>query len=541
MQVFSFVLTFASLWLLVAGDGRSVRARLQQAKERRAEQYLKHARREQHTPAPVLATRASSPFLNSKSQKFAVNGSGLPDIPFDIGESYAGLLPISASANESRQLFFWFFPSPNDAVTDEITIWLQGGPGASSLLGLLVENGPFVWQPGTGDQPVKNTYAWNNLTNMVWIDQPVGTGFSQGTPNISNDYELADQFKGFWKNFVDTFNIKGYKIYITGESYGGYYVPYIGNGFLEANDTDYFNLKGISIIDPIIGDEVLQFEGVAMQYLDYWSHVFGLNASTMATISATNNKCGYAAYLDKYFQFPPPKGPFPGMFGAQDQNFTESCDVQSQIVAAVTELNPCFNEDHIFDTCPVLYSPLGPLNVNYQPPGPPVYFDRLDVQRAIHAPLIGANWSLATPFNVYVGPSEPFENAEGDDSQPPAKIDMVSKLIEKTNNVIVGVGALDFQLPANGTLFVFQNMTWNGKQGFSTFPDRTLFVPQHDDNPGTMSGFGDMGSWVEERGLTFYISSFAGHEDPWYTPGVAFRVLATLLGRIPNLSSTQAL
>ncbi|KIM92983.1 hypothetical protein OIDMADRAFT_46481 [Oidiodendron maius Zn] len=521
MRYLLLLFTFVSLWLLVAGDGRS--------------------RTEQQTPAPELERHASAPFLNSNSQKFFVDGNSLPDIPFDVGDSYAGLLPISKNANETRELFFWFFPSRNDAVKDEVTIWLQGGPGSSSLFGLLFENGPFIWQPRTGDQPVKNTYAWNNLTNMVWVDQPVGTGFSQGKPNISNDFELAEEFMGFWMNFIDTFNMKGYKVYITGESYSGYYIPYIGNGFIEANNTDYYNLKGVAINDPIIGDDIIQFEGVAMQYLEHWSNVFGLNASTMAAIEATNKQCGYEAYLEKYFRFPPPGGPFPGMFGDKDQNFTAACDVQSQIIEAATDLNPCFNEDHIFDTCPVLYSPLGPYNVNFNPPGQPVYFDRLDVQKAIHAPLIGANWSLSAPFNVYVGPDEPFESASGDDSQPPAKVDIMSRLIEKTNNVIVGVGGLDFQLPANGTLFVFQNMTWNGVQGFNTYPDKTLFVPQHDDNPASMSGFGDMGVWVAERGLTFYISSLAGHEDPWFTPGVAFRVLATMLGRIPNLSATQAL
>ncbi len=40
--------------------------------------------------------------------EFVVNGTGIPDVPFDIGESYAGLLPISSAANETRELFFWY-------------------------------------------------------------------------------------------------------------------------------------------------------------------------------------------------------------------------------------------------------------------------------------------------------------------------------------------------------------------------------------------------------------------------------------------------
>lgn len=59
--------------------------------------------------------------------EFSVNGSALPNVDFDVGESYAGSLPISSNANDTNQLFFWFFPSENKTVGNEITIWLTGG------------------------------------------------------------------------------------------------------------------------------------------------------------------------------------------------------------------------------------------------------------------------------------------------------------------------------------------------------------------------------------------------------------------------------
>ncbi len=65
---------------------------------------------------------------NAKTEKFAVDGKSLPYVDFDIGESYAGLLPISDKANVS-ELYFWFFPSDNTEADDEILIWLNGGPG----------------------------------------------------------------------------------------------------------------------------------------------------------------------------------------------------------------------------------------------------------------------------------------------------------------------------------------------------------------------------------------------------------------------------
>lgn len=87
-------------------------------------------------------------------------------MPFDIGESYGGLLPVSSNASDSKQLYFWFFPSDNPDAGDEITIWLNGGPGCSSLIGLLQENGKFLWQPGT-NEPVLNDWSWTKLTNVV--------------------------------------------------------------------------------------------------------------------------------------------------------------------------------------------------------------------------------------------------------------------------------------------------------------------------------------------------------------------------------------
>lgn len=103
------------------------------------------------------------------------------------------------------------------------TFRLNGGPGCSSLSGLLTENGPFTWMSGTL-APVQNPYSWTNLTNMLFVEQPIGVGYSQGTPNITNEVELATEFRGFYKQFVDTFQTKSWKTYITGESYAGYYV-----------------------------------------------------------------------------------------------------------------------------------------------------------------------------------------------------------------------------------------------------------------------------------------------------------------------------
>jgi carboxypeptidase D len=87
---------------------------------------------------------------------------------------------------------------------------------------------------------------------MVYIDQPVSTGFSPGNISVLDEGDVAKQFSAFWKNFIDTFDMNGYDIYINGESYAGQYIPYIASAFLDTNDTEYFNVKGVHIMDPSI-------------------------------------------------------------------------------------------------------------------------------------------------------------------------------------------------------------------------------------------------------------------------------------------------
>ena len=64
-----------------------------------------------------------------------------------------------------------------------------------------------------------NEYSWTNLSSVLYIEQPVGTGYSQGTPNIQDEDDLAAQFVGFLQQFLEVFpELKGKKTYLTGES-----------------------------------------------------------------------------------------------------------------------------------------------------------------------------------------------------------------------------------------------------------------------------------------------------------------------------------
>ncbi|KAF2004042.1 alpha/beta-hydrolase [Amniculicola lignicola CBS 123094] len=484
---------------------------------------------------PELQKRASR-FLTEKTTPFVVNGTGIPEVPFDVGESYAGLLPISDSANETRKLFFWFFPTTNPDCKEEIVIWLNGGPGCSSLSGLLTENGPFTWEAGTL-APVQNSYSWTNLTNMIWVEQPVGVGYSQGVPDISNELDLAREFLGFYKQFIKTFDLQNWKTYITGESYAGYYVPYLADAFIQADDLEYYNLAGISINDPIIGDETNQQMVAALPYIEYWQKLTYLNDTFMEQMRARNKECNYTDYWDTYFQFPPPAGPFPVLPDPyNDENYT--CDMLDNLYSGLLAVNPCFNIYHITETCPHPFSQLGIVNTgDYQPPGAQVYFNRSDVAAALNA-VVPTNWEQCTSKQVFGhGDNEEYYQ---DGSPPPASAGVLTRVIEYTNNTIIGSGDLDFLLSTNGTLLALQNVTWNGMQGLQAYPSIPLYAPYHPEyNGGSLAGAGIQGTWSHERGLTFYTAQLAGHELPGFTPGVAYRMLEILLGRVANFSSTE--
>ncbi|KAL1310734.1 hypothetical protein AAFC00_000987 [Neodothiora populina] len=478
--------------------------------------------------APILETRAAATHKkhlivpqNNKTMKYAVNGTAIPEVDFDIGESYAGLMPISEQKNAS-ELYFWYFPSEDKKATDEILIWLNGGPGCSSLEGVLQENGPFIWQYGT-NKPVKNNYAWSNLTNVVWVEQPVGTGFSQGIPTAQSEEEVAVQFAGFWKNFVETFDLQNRKVYITGESYAGMYVPYISSHFLDLNNTKYYDVKGAMIYDPSINYDVVLEDIPTAAFIDYWGPLLNLNKTFIDDIHARADKCGYTAFMEEALTFPPKNRTLPT---PPNLNYDmEGCELWNDVFNAASLVNPCFDIYQVATTCPLLWDVLGfPGSFDYLPEGTDIYFNRTDVQKAINAPIQEwsecANGVLERDTSTYSG------------------LSVLPKVIEQTNNVIIGHGLLDFILMFNGTLMTVQNMTFNGKTGFSVPPAEwdDFYVPYHSElSLGDLAAAGNMGSWHTERGLTVCTVALSGHMIPQYQPSAAYRQLEVLLGRVKNL------
>lgn len=210
-----------------------------------------------------------------------------------------------------RPSFFWFTEARSGPETAPFAIWLNGGPGASSLLGMLSENGP-CWINEDSKTVDYNEWSWNNMVNMLYIDQPTQVGFSYdevtnctlrqgeqakdepviqpadfteglpelnwttlagsfGTQKSSHTANSTAQaahvmwhFAQTWFTEFPEYRPKDDSFSLWAESYGGHYGPAISRHFVEQND---------KIADGRLDDEAavpltLQSLGIVNGYID---------------------------------------------------------------------------------------------------------------------------------------------------------------------------------------------------------------------------------------------------------------------------------
>ncbi|KAG2095727.1 Alpha/Beta hydrolase protein [Suillus discolor] len=179
----------------------------------------------------VEHVRIQSDAHNATGIRYVTN-SGICETTPNVAQ-ISGYIDIGTNMS----MWFWFFESRNTPETAPFTLWLNGGPGCSSMIGLFQENGPcFV--NADANSTTLNPYSWNNVSNMIYIDQPIETGFSHGDDE-ANSTQSAAPF--VWTAFQVLFENKLFSKYASrefifaSESYGGHYVPGFVTYFEQQN------------------------------------------------------------------------------------------------------------------------------------------------------------------------------------------------------------------------------------------------------------------------------------------------------------------
>ncbi|KAK6138113.1 hypothetical protein DH2020_028153 [Rehmannia glutinosa] len=169
---------------------------------------------------------------------------------------------------KDARMFYFFFESRNSR-TDPVVIWLTGGPGCGSEIALFYENGPFHITSNLS--LAWNDFGWDKVSNVIYVDQPTGTGFSYSSDDddirhteedVSND--LYDFLQAFFKEHPQYANND---FYITGESYAGHYIPAFAARVHQGNKRKEgvrINLKGLAIGNGLTNPEI-QYKA----YTDY--------------------------------------------------------------------------------------------------------------------------------------------------------------------------------------------------------------------------------------------------------------------------------
>ncbi|KAH6991343.1 Alpha/Beta hydrolase protein [Ilyonectria sp. MPI-CAGE-AT-0026] len=168
----------------------------------------------------------------------------------------------SVNVTDDKNLFFWFFESRKDPNNRPVIIWLNGGPGASSLVGLYGEVGPCTIDKD-GTRTNYNVDSWTEHANILFIDQPAGVGFSTVSDNTSYPYNLESSapdflalLETFYSDIFPQYAINS--LYIAGESFGGQFAPHYAATILRkqkenaAGALQSVKLGGIMLVNALV-------------------------------------------------------------------------------------------------------------------------------------------------------------------------------------------------------------------------------------------------------------------------------------------------
>ncbi|VDM47719.1 unnamed protein product [Toxocara canis] len=202
-------------------------------------------------PKPLLPEYAPTP-APSVSRIEANKIYDLPGLTFEVNfNQYSGYLRSSTQGN---YLHYWFMESQGNPSSDPVVLWLNGGPGCSSMGGLFNELGPFRPNPDARTL-YENVYSWNKAANMLFLETPRGVGFSYQDTDVNkdttwDDAKTAEESAAALEDFFNVFEqFRSNEFYITGESYAGIYIPTLTDVLIKRiqSGSVKINLVGIAI------------------------------------------------------------------------------------------------------------------------------------------------------------------------------------------------------------------------------------------------------------------------------------------------------
>ncbi|KAL8842759.1 MAG: hypothetical protein Q9176_002395 [Flavoplaca citrina] len=430
-------------------------------------------------PFCLLLWSAITAAEKSAADYFITSLPGQPDGP--LLTMHAG--HVEVTPEHHGNLFFWHFQNRHIANRQRTVLWLNGGPGCSSMDGALMEIGPYRLKDK--EHLVYNDGAWDEFANVLFVDNPVGTGFSYVDTDsfVSKITEMADQMVRFLEKFFKLFpEYSNNDLYIAGESYAGQHIPYIAKAILERNakQKEKWNLSGLLIgngwISPV------------EQYDAYMK--FGYQAGLIqgGTDVAKKLEGMYSECFKTLNQ--------PGGTDKIDQPLCER--ILTQMLELTQKDGRCANmyDVRLDDTFPSCGMNWPPDLENVTP-----YLRRKDVIQALHI-----NEEKKTGWQECAG----AVSASFHPSSKPA-VAILPKILEQVPTILFS-GDKDLICNHVGTEGLIHNMEWNGARGFELSPGTT--APRRDWTfEGEPAGF-----YQEARNLTYILFYNSSHMVPFDYP-----------------------
>jgi len=331
--------------------------------------------------------------------------TNLPGLTFNVSYAqYSGYLDL----DNGHHLHYWLQESQNDPANDPVVLWLNGGPGCSSLDGLLYEMGAIhVYDNGS---LWDNKYSWNLKANMIYLEAPICVGFSYTDDGncVANDNSTAtDNYNALLKFFEKFPKFVSNDFYVTGESYAGTYVPTLTYNIVVGNQNTQntkINLKGFAVGNGVSSGDGND-DASNSRYWYYYHHGF-ISDQVWSEMLEACCKSPYDRYscdfVHRSSACSTAIGKTNGMYGSDldPYNIYGSCFHNAEEKQKLDEQGLLYSHDKLMHelkhTNHDLYEQLKGVPPCTDAVGATTWLNRADVRSALHISSKAQTWSICS-------------------------------------------------------------------------------------------------------------------------------------------------